>query len=117
MLFPSYYDLFDVVDSFNMEKYIRNQHTGIRSTVENEQLTLSVDLPGVKKEDIDITFSEDGIVKIACKRYDFKQDITQKYSIGKNWDTSTVEAKLEHGVLTIKLQKLEKSKPFKVLVK
>jgi len=79
---------------------------------------VSCDLPGVKKEDLDITLHE-GHVTIKAERketHDVENDkvhrsersygsVERTINLPKNCDVSNAEAKLENGVLSIKFPK------------
>lgn len=89
----------------------------VRSSTEGEQLKISLDVPGVKKEDVDITFESGNVVKITAKRADLNTTSTWRYLISDAYDRESAEAKLEDGVLTILLSKKEREKSRKLLVK
>jgi len=84
------------------------QKTGASPTCaveQNEQsYTLSFDVPGVNREQLNIGI-EGNIVRIATKE-DAKRQYKQTYELPQDIDVSTSEAKLENGVLTLKLAKL-----------
>lgn len=75
--------------------------------------TISVDMPGVGPEDLDLTF-EAGTLSIAGKR----GDQTYRYSValGDTIDPGTIEADLDKGVLTVRAQKRPEAQPRKILV-
>jgi HSP20 family protein len=92
------------------------------------EVVLEAYLPGVKKEDIEISL-ESGILTLAGKLAVevpkdvklFSQEIssgtfTRKIRVGNDLDSSKVYAKMKDGVLFINIQKLEKSKPRKILI-
>ncbi len=91
---------------------------------------LEVDLPGVKKEDIDIKL-EDGILVVSAVRK-YKNELTRddyyicESSYGKferrfvlpdSVDTEHVDANLNDGRLVIELQKTQKAKPKSISIK
>lgn len=83
---------------------------------------VSCDLPGVNKEDLDITLN-DGYVTVKAERresHDVNNDkvhrsersygsVQRTIAIPKNADASSAEAKLENGVLSIRFPKKEVS--------
>jgi len=90
----------------------------------NGTFRVEVDLPGVKKEDINITI-EDGILVVSALRK-YKNELTKddyyvcesafgslerRYVLPDNIDTEKVDASFTDGRLEIELQKNEKSKP------
>ena len=98
---------------------------------ENEQgYTLEADLPGLKKEDIDVTVV-DNVVSLKGER---KQESETKekgyhrierrygsfersFEIPGGFDASRIEAHFDNGVLRITLPKREEAKPKQVEVK
>lgn len=90
---------------------------GVRRSVTNDELTLSVDLPGTKKENVDVTFESNGYVRISAKRSDLQQESTYRYSLDSEWDRDSGEATLEDGVLSLRFKKREEAKPRKLLLK
>lgn len=94
---------------------------------ENEYI-LTVNVPGVKKENIDISY-EDSYLKLSVndKVSDEEKDtnyilreishaeVSRSYYI-KNVDDTKISAKLEEGILTITLPKLEDKKKNSILI-
>lgn len=97
--------------------YFKRQRDDIRTSVKDDVLTISIDVPGVKKEAVDITFETGNIVKIVAKRADVDSTATWRYKIADQWDRDTADAAIEDGVLTITLSKGEREKSRKLLVK
>ena len=97
----------------------------------NDQLVVEADLPGFKKDQIDISV-EQGVLTIEAERQggepsdgNRKTHVTERrytrvarrFSLPSAYDTQSIDASLNDGVLTVKLQKREESKPRKVEVK
>lgn len=81
---------------------------------DNDLMTLSVDLPGVKKDNLKV--SVDGQrVTIVSKRNE--KESTQSYNVDEKYDASTIDALLEDGVLTIKFSRKENAKQRQIEVK
>lgn len=91
---------------------------------------LEVDLPGIKKEDIDIKV-EDGILVVSAVRH-YKNELTRddyyvcessfgkferRYILPESVDSEKVRAKFEDGRLSIELEKTKKAKPKTIAVK
>ena len=98
---------------------------------QNDQLVVEADLPGFTKEQIDISV-EQGVLTIEAERQtgegengNRKQHVSERrytrvarrFSLPSAYDTQSIDASLNDGVLTVKLQKREESKPRKVEVK
>ena len=78
---------------------------------------IRAELPGVKKEDLDIDLDKNYLtikakkVKDGYKKSEFKYgEFARSVYLPQEVDADKVEAKLEHGVLNIKAPKLEKEK-------
>lgn len=92
-----------------------------------EAFLITLDLPGLKKEDLDLTF-EDGNLKVSGERTITRQDrqfhhtervhgtFFRSFRLGDRVDPQQIEARFEDGVLTITAPKAEVVKPIKVQV-
>ncbi len=81
---------------------------------ENGVLTLTLALPGFKQTDVNVEL-EKGVLTVSAKKG--IKDIVQSVTVGSDVDADKIDAKLEDGLLTVKLPKLEAAKPRKVVVK
>jgi HSP20 family protein len=71
---------------------------------DDSSITLSLDVPGLAKEQLTIGI-EGRIVRISSKD-DAPRSFKAAYKVGSEIDAATSEAKLENGVLTLKLGKV-----------
>ena len=90
-------------------------------------LTVVADLPGVKKEDLDIQV-DDGVLTIRGKvtadsagtalyqEYEL-MNFFRQFELSDEVDQEKIQANLSGGVLTLSLPKAEKAKPKKIAVK
>lgn len=92
-----------------------------------ETLTVTAELPGMRKEDVDITL-EDGVLKISGERHFEKDDERESYrrieraygrfsrafTLPRNVDRSRVEAQFDNGLLRIVLPKSEDARARKI---
>lgn len=111
---PSYHPL-----SYELGRLFDNaegRSTAVRSSRTEDALTLTVDLPGSRKEDVDITFEHD-MLRVVAKRKDVDSKVTYRHVLSRDWDQNSAEADLTDGVLTIRLQRNERSKPRKLLLR
>jgi HSP20 family protein len=97
----------------------------------DETVIVHVDLPGIKKEDIDLSVTESKLKVVA--KFDFEQEIEQGSYITLSDRKSGVmrrtvrfpkkvipdeaEAEFENGVLNVEVPKLEKTESVKVEIK
>jgi HSP20 family protein len=91
-------------------------------------LVLAADVPGVAQDGIDLHL-EDRVLEITAHRrgtdtngeYDYVERKPASYyrafSVSDDIDLEKIEAKLEHGVLSVTLPKSAKAKPRKIEVK
>lgn len=109
----------------------REQERTIRPDVDifetKDGLGVVVDMPGVKKEDVDIRVEND--VLTITGRADSKllgTPLYNEYQLGNYFrqfqltdhvDQEKIRAEMKHGVLTIHLPKAEKAKPKKIEVR
>jgi HSP20 family protein len=97
---------------------------------EDSSFHLEVDLPGVKKEDIDIKIDDDVLVVTAIRHYkkELNRDsyyicessfgkMERRFSLPDNVNTKKVEASFNDGRLEIELQKTKKSQPKSISIK
>lgn len=96
---------------------------------EDSSFHLEVDLPGIAKEDIDITV-EDGVLSVsAIRKYknELKREnyylcessfgkFERRYILPDSVDTDKVDAKFDDGRLVLELQKTKKAKPKSIAV-
>ncbi|QSZ41079.1 Hsp20 family protein [Sulfurimonas aquatica] len=97
---------------------------------EDAAFHIEVDLPGVKKEDIDLRVEEDLLIVSAVRHYknELSSDsyyvcessfgkIERRFALPENIDTEQVSASFDDGRLEIELQKTEKAKPKSISIK
>ncbi|CAN7506064.1 Hsp20/alpha crystallin family protein [Variovorax paradoxus] len=91
-----------------VERFVNEAFAGTRTSPLVEQddksWTLSVDVPGLSREDLAIGI-EGAVVRIDSKA-EAKRQFKAAYELPLDIDVSSSEAKLENGVLTLKLGKL-----------
>jgi len=89
------------------ERFVNEAFAGARKSPLVEQddksWTLSVDVPGLSREDLTIGI-EGTVVRIDSKA-EAKRQFKAAYELPQDIDVSASEAKLENGVLTLKLGK------------
>lgn len=89
--------------------------------------TLEVEVPGVSKSGVDITV-EDNVLTITGRREKLElnaeaiyressdADYRRAFALDPAIDTARIDAKVEQGILTVRLPKSERAKPRKVTV-
>ncbi|MEO1237518.1 MAG: Hsp20/alpha crystallin family protein [Planctomycetota bacterium] len=97
---------------------------------QDDQLVVVADLPGFSKDQIDVSV-EQGVLSIEAERQAVGDKesgrthlqerrythLARRFSLPTAYDTNHVDAHLADGVLTLKLDKREESKPRKIEVK
>lgn len=89
------------------ERFVNEAFAGARKSPLAEQddksWTLSIDVPGLSREDLTIGI-EGAVIRIDSKS-EAKRQFKAAYELPQDIDVSSSEAKLENGVLTLKLGK------------
>ncbi len=92
----------------SLERFVNEALAGARRSLEVEQddksWTLSLDVPGLSRDDLTIGI-EGAVVRIESKA-EAKRQFKAAYEMPLDIDVAASEAKLENGVLTLKLGKL-----------
>ncbi|HET6249980.1 MAG TPA: Hsp20/alpha crystallin family protein [Tepidisphaeraceae bacterium] len=101
---------------------------GVDVREDADHLYVDAELPGFRKEDVDITL-ENQTLTISARRQEEKEEkgdlllherryseFLRSFTLPPTVDEKTVDAKLSDGVLKITLNKREESKPRKVTV-
>lgn len=80
----------------------------------DEGYVLTLELPGFKQSHLDVSLEEDVLTVLA------KKDETHRYersvTLPSDIDPDKIEAKLEDGILTVRIGKVEQAKPRKISV-
>lgn len=80
---------------------------------DDEGATLSVDMPGLGPDDVDVSF-ESGMLAISGKRGD--RSYAYRVTLGDAFDADAIEAKLDRGVLTVRARKRPDAKPRRIAI-
>jgi HSP20 family molecular chaperone IbpA len=102
-LWPTLSNSFNIVTS---PKYSFSNMIGFKES-EKDSFNLEIELPRFRKENIKLS-AENSILHISAEQDNLK--FYHSVSIPPTLDTNTIEAKLDHGVLTISAQKAEQAK-------
>ena len=97
----------------------------VRAT--DEELLLVCDVPGVKQEDLDVTLHEHVLTIKGARKFDSAPgqqvvigrsygSFTRSFTLPSSLDEEKLAADLHDGVLTIRIPKSPKAKPFKVQI-
>lgn len=92
------------LERFLSETQRASRQTSCAVTQDDKSYTLTFDVPGIAKDQLNIGI-EGSIVRIETKEGAPRQ-YKQAYELPQDIDVTTSEAKLENGVLTLKLGKL-----------
>ena len=94
----------------------------------DQALTLILEMPGVKKESVDVQVENDVLTisgRIDFSKYEGLQPVYTEYNVGdyarsfqisSKLDQAKIKAQLKDGVMTLLLPKAEKAKPRKIAV-
>ena len=108
--------LFDIfgLDPFRNFTTNASQLSGMEITRTDAGYTVEVAVPGFRPEELDITVEND-ILTIAGKTE--KRSFTRSLVLPEEIDTENINAKVEHGLLTLTLAFVPKVAPKKIEVK
>ena len=87
-----------------------------RVTAQSDRIILSIDVPGVDPNAIDLTISK-GEVRLTAQRSDTNEHVVHSYAIGNVYDPSTTKAEVKHGVMTVTVMKRKRRKSRRIEVK
>ena len=90
-------------ERFVNDAFFGNGQTGFDVKEDDKAWTVTLDMPGVAREDLAITI-EERIVRIETKA-EAKRQYKAAYELPEEIDTEHTTAKLENGVLTLALAK------------
>jgi len=111
-LFNPFYSFTDFACPQTTSKF--KQRINYDITSDDMSLMLTVDLPGVKKEDLQVEASGQTI-SVKAKRVD--EDCSTIYKISKDYDLNQVDAQLIDGVLTLKFNRAKSLDTKQIIVK
>lgn len=86
----------------------------LKVTSHDDGATITIDMPGVSPEDVELTFQE-GVLAIAGKRGD--RVYRHRVQLGDAYDPDRFEADLDKGVLTVQAYKRPEAKPRRISLK
>ncbi len=104
---------------------------GVDIREDGDRLIVEAEMPGFKKEEVDITLENQTLTIAGERREEQKQQkeatgyllnerrysrFLRSFTLPPTVDEKSVQAKLEHGVLTVTLNKREETKPRKISV-
>jgi HSP20 family protein len=99
-------------DFFNPITTKQQKNTNVEKN--EKEFTLTISLPGFKKEEIQIS-TDNSVLKINAKRTKkigwLQEEYNQSYDLENNIDIEKITAKLEDGILNITLPLKEQPKP------
>jgi len=99
-------------DFFNPITTKQQKNTNVEKN--EKEFTLTISLPGFKKEEIQIS-TDNSVLKINAKRTKkigwLQEEYNQSYNLENNIDIEKITAKLEDGILNITLPLKEQPKP------
>lgn len=81
---------------------------------EGDHVIISADMPGVDPQNLDLTF-EGGSLSVVGRRGDHQYRYA--VNLGDEYNSDTIEAELDKGVLTIKTEQRPEAKPRKIALK
>jgi HSP20 family protein len=97
----------------------------VRTT--DAEVVLELDMPGVKREDLEITLASHVLTIKGTRRFDRKDNeqvmlgraygsFTRSYTLADSLDEQKLSAELTDGVLTLRIPKLPEAQPRKIQI-
>jgi HSP20 family molecular chaperone IbpA len=95
---------------------------------ERDQITLRADLPGVRRENVDIDVRE-GVLSLTATQEPLSErwqtlhgeyqvgGYARRFTLGERIDQEKIKAEMKDGVLTLVLPKAEEHKPRKIAIR
>lgn len=95
---------------------------------ERDQITLRADLPGVRRESVDIDVRE-GVLSLTATQEPVSENwrtlhgeyqvggYARRFTLGERIDQENIKAEMKDGVLTLILPKAEEHKPRKIAIR
>jgi len=115
-----------IASGVHLETLQRFSSPGFMINENDKEYKLAIDLPGVKAADMTCQLEDFGRVlrltggrKVTSQEEDGKtaeKRFDQRFSMGRNIDTSKVTADLTDGVLTVSAPKMEKEKDTPIII-
>lgn len=90
--------------------------TAWRVSATEEQLSLGIDVPGVKLGDLSVTVDRN-VLKVSGKRFDLGTPVSHTYVIPQMFDARSASAVLDSGVLAVQFKKSTEQTLHRVSVK
>jgi HSP20 family molecular chaperone IbpA len=100
---PSFRSFDRSFERFVNDAFFRNAASGLNVQQDDKAWTVSLDLPGVAREDLNISI-EGPVVRIET-RTEAPRQFKAAYELPQEIDVDATTAKLENGVLTLALAK------------
>jgi HSP20 family protein len=120
--FPTVFD-----DFFNTDITTHRTAPAVNVKVDENAYTMEVAAPGLKKEYCRISITDEGNLNVAIEnKFEHKEEdkkehylrrefsytnYEQNYTLPEDVDKDHIEAKVEHGILTITLPRVQKEEP------
>ena len=91
-----------------------------------EAVVLRMDMPGVSKENVDLTIDKETLTIVgkarpeesweAIYRETYVGDYQRQFTLTTDVDSSRIAATMSHGVLTVRIPKAEQTRPRKITI-
>ncbi|MBW5397108.1 Hsp20/alpha crystallin family protein [Brachyspira pilosicoli] len=116
---PALHSILDDFDNFYNEENSVSKYSDYKIEENDNSYTIEMDMPGVRKEDLDIGIKENMLSIYAerkrMSKTDDKEEVVSKYEQSfnisvKGIDIENISANFENGVLTLTLPKKEEVK-------
>lgn len=103
---------FDTFVETMFNDHFRLPSTGYQTRTDKKgDAVMTIEMPGVKKEDLKLHI-EEGKLRIEAKRdYPSPKDYGSTFTLARSVDLDKIKAELQNGILVLKLPKKDSAKP------
>lgn len=114
-LWSSHYNLFrsDIFDELFSSFKPSIERNSYRTEQNDKEMICSFDLPGVKPADVELSVIDQKLT-IAYTLRGKKQ--TQEYNVHTDYDAASISAKMEYGVLELRIPRITRTKGKKIAI-
>ena len=126
----NYYPIRSIFDDFFWDEFpVVSQTPSANVWEENDTVHVEMAVPGLKREDIDITITSDSITISGNTKTEEKEDSKKKYyyrsmessfeqsfNLPTKVDSNKAKAKLDNGIIHITLPKADEVKPKQITI-
>lgn len=113
-------DFFNITPIFHNLEDVYNTGDQVRFSSGDKELSVQIDLPGVKRKDVDINVDEDsrqvfikGKRRVISKNSEQEQTLNRSFTVGGEYLLTDINFTYQDGVLDVKIPRKKKEEKIK----